>query len=107
MAGAEDELPRLRPAPEPAHAEAGAAGREARSELPAGGRLPRRRLALAGDRALWAVFDALGANTVVNYTVYVIAGRAGTRDRVVYRFADEVEKDDDGYAPPPRRRHGR
>jgi hypothetical protein len=53
------------------------------------------------------VFDALGANTVVNYTVYVIAGRAGTRDRVVYRFADEVEKDDDGYAPPPRRRHGR
>ena len=37
----------------------------------------------------------------MNYTVYVIAGRAGTRDRVVYRFADEVEKDDDGYAPPP------
>src|SRR5262245_7739031 len=59
------------------------------------------RLALAGTRALWAVFDESGGNTVVNYAVYVVYGRPGIRDRVTFGFDEEADKDDNGDAPSP------
>src|SRR5947208_9034112 len=34
-------------------------------------------LALAKDRALWAVYSATGGNTVINYSVYVVSGHPG------------------------------
>src|SRR5438552_10550751 len=58
-------------------------------------------LALAKDRALWAVYSATGGNTVINYAVYVVSGQPGARDRVVYGFGEEIEKDDSGDAPNP------
>jgi TolB protein len=58
-------------------------------------------LALAGDRALWAVYSATGGNTVINYSVSVVSGRPRARDRVVSRFYEEIEKDDSGDAAEP------
>ena len=81
------------------HAQVSLAAKRGATCPPADGLLGS--LALAGDHALWAVYDASGGNTVINYSVYVVSGRPRARDRVVYRFDEEVDKDDNGDAPEP------
>jgi TolB protein len=82
-------------------------GKQVRLAAPRGATCPpadayvEGALALAGDRALWVVYDRFGGNTVVDYRVYVVEGRVGKPDRVIDRREYEESKDDYGDAALP------
>lgn len=58
-------------------------------------------LALAHNRAVWAVYDATGGNTEVSFDVYVIGGQPGRRDRVLERYGYTDERSAGNEAPDP------